>query len=110
MKFARIPAIEKEDKILEILNDAGVQGVVHVYGQCYMSPFRGISMELHETNLACLVRSNGVMLLEQVAALGISLGCVLSAVHILFNSIISGSQFRYRHYETSTSWASSIVT
>lgn len=73
MKFARIPAIEKEHKILEMLNDAGVQGVAHVYGQCYMSPFRGISMKLHETNLACLVRSNGVMPLEQVAALGISL-------------------------------------
>ena len=38
-----------------------------------MSPFRGISMELHQTNLASLVRSNGVMSLEQVAALGISL-------------------------------------
>jgi len=73
MKFARIPAIEKEYKILQMLKDAGVHGVVYAYGRCYMSPLHGISMELHQTNLASLVRSNGVMPLEQVAALGISL-------------------------------------
>ena len=70
VKFAHPHAIEREVRILQALTDAGVDGIVRGYGCCYMNPFYGFTMELHDTNLSWLVRTTGVMKLKRIAALG----------------------------------------
>ena len=55
VKFSHPYAIEKETRILSLLADAGVNGIVPSYGCYYTVPFYGFSMELHQASVVQLI-------------------------------------------------------
>ena len=80
--------------------------VTRVYGYLYMHPFHGISMELHQMSVFKLVRSEGVMPLEQVADLGKVLVCICCAHRIWLNQLRPSSDLyaKKRPHDGHHSW------